>query len=73
MPEVGLSGQNVRELTLEPDDNARLARLCGRFDENLRQIEGRLGVEIRNRGTLRSFRCVFTLRRAAWACFAAFA
>jgi phosphate starvation-inducible PhoH-like protein len=51
MPEVGLSGQNVRELTLEPDDNARLARLCGRFDENLRQIEGRLGVEIRNRGS----------------------
>jgi len=37
-------------LTLEPADNDRLASLCGQFDEHLRQIERRLGVEISNRG-----------------------
>ncbi|WP_062534398.1 PhoH family protein [Mizugakiibacter sediminis] len=31
---------------------ARLANLCGPFDEHLRQIELRLGVEINNRGNL---------------------
>ncbi len=36
--------------SLEPADNERLANLCGPFNENLRQIEGRLGVEINNRG-----------------------
>lgn len=35
---------------LEPSNNDRLANLCGQFDENLRQIERRLGVEIENRG-----------------------
>lgn len=39
-----------RELVLEPADNDRLANLCGQFDEHLRQIEKRLGVEINNRG-----------------------
>jgi len=38
------------QLRLEPDDNERLASLCGQFDEHLRQIERRLGVEIANRG-----------------------
>lgn len=38
------------ELTLEPADNNRLANLCGQFDEHLRQIERRLGVEISSRG-----------------------
>ena len=38
------------DFTLEPADNERLANLCGQFDEHLRQIEGRLGVEINNRG-----------------------
>ncbi len=38
------------ELTLEPVDNERLANLCGQFDEHLRLIESRLGVEISNRG-----------------------
>jgi phosphate starvation-inducible PhoH-like protein len=38
------------QLTLEPVDNNRLASLCGQFDEHLRQIERRLGVEIANRG-----------------------
>lgn len=37
-------------LHLEPDDNERLASLCGQFDEHLRQIERRLGVEVANRG-----------------------
>ena len=40
----------TRELALEPEDNQRLANLCGQFDEHLRQIEQRLGVEINNRG-----------------------
>lgn len=35
---------------LMPVDNDRLAILCGQFDENLRQIERYLGVEINNRG-----------------------
>ena len=39
-----------RDLILEPADNLRLANLCGQFDEHLRQLERRLGVEINNRG-----------------------
>ncbi len=38
------------ELVLEPADNARLANLCGQFDEHLRLVERRLGVEISTRG-----------------------
>ena len=38
------------EFQLRPDDNQRLANLCGQFDEHLRQIEGRLKVEVQNRG-----------------------
>jgi len=41
---------HAAELTLEPDDNARLANLCGPIDEHLRLLERRLGVEINNRG-----------------------
>lgn len=33
-------------LHLEPADNQRLASLCGPFDDNLKQLERRLGVEI---------------------------
>jgi phosphate starvation-inducible PhoH-like protein len=40
----------VRELTLEPNDNARLAQLCGPMEANLKLIEQRLGVELRRRG-----------------------
>jgi phosphate starvation-inducible PhoH-like protein len=43
-------GSFVSDLVLEPADNERLANLCGQFDENLKQIERRLGVEIRSRG-----------------------
>jgi len=39
-----------REFDLESSDNARLANLCGPLDENLRQLESRLGVQIRRRG-----------------------
>jgi len=39
-----------KDFNLEPADNQRLARLSGQFDENLRQVERRLGVEINNRG-----------------------
>jgi len=40
----------AREFDLEPQDNARLANLCGPLDENLKLVESRLGVEIRRRG-----------------------
>jgi phosphate starvation-inducible PhoH-like protein len=41
--------EQVHVLTLEPNDSRRLAVLCGPFDQNLRQIEDRLGIRIRNR------------------------
>jgi len=44
------AAQHSLDLVLEPFDNERLASLCGQFDEHLRQIEKRLGVEINNRG-----------------------
>ena len=47
-----MSELNQRDFTLNPQDNARLANLCGPFDEHLRQIELRLGVEINHRGHL---------------------
>jgi len=46
------NGLNQRDFALDPQDNARLANLCGPFDEHLRQIELRLGVEINHRGSL---------------------
>jgi phosphate starvation-inducible PhoH-like protein len=39
-----------RDFVLEPEDAERLANLAGPFDEHLRQLELRLGVEIANRG-----------------------
>lgn len=38
------------EFRVEPANNERLARLCGQFDEHLKQIERRLDVDISNRG-----------------------
>lgn len=38
------------EFRVTPPDNERLARLCGQFDEHLKQIENRLNVVISNRG-----------------------
>jgi phosphate starvation-inducible PhoH-like protein len=46
----------ANEIVLEPVDNPRLANLCGQFDEHLRQLERRLGVEINHRGN--SFRVI---------------
>ena len=43
------ASQARAELVLEPDDGQRLANLNGPFDAHLRQIELRLGIEIRNR------------------------
>ena len=40
------------DFVLEPEDMERLANLNGPFDEHLRQIELRLGVEIANRGNV---------------------
>jgi phosphate starvation-inducible PhoH-like protein len=39
-----------RSFTLDPADNPRLANVCGQFNEHLRLIEERLGVEVNNRG-----------------------
>ncbi|MSQ99828.1 MAG: PhoH family protein [Gammaproteobacteria bacterium] len=40
----------TRKFVLEPQDNERLANLCGPLDENLRLVESRLIVEVRRRG-----------------------
>ena len=48
---IGLeTSESTRHVTLTPDDNERLAKLCGPFDENLLLIERHLGVEINHRG-----------------------
>ncbi|HEY8118199.1 MAG TPA: PhoH family protein [Methylophilaceae bacterium] len=39
------------EITLHPEDNHRLANLCGALDENLKQIEDALDVGIARRGS----------------------
>jgi phosphate starvation-inducible protein PhoH and related proteins len=49
LPELSEREHSV-ELVLLPDDHARLANLCGQFDEHLRQVETRLGLSIRSRG-----------------------
>jgi phosphate starvation-inducible protein PhoH and related proteins len=47
-----MTQSNRSDFTLSPDDPERLANLCGPFDENLREIEMRMGVEIANRGSV---------------------
>lgn len=42
--------QNAVEFVLSPEDTSRLGNLCGAYDEHLRHIEQRLGVELLNRG-----------------------
>lgn len=39
------------EITLTPEDNARLANLCGPLDENIKQVETALEVNINRRGS----------------------
>ncbi|MCC2604468.1 PhoH family protein [Planctobacterium marinum] len=46
----------TKSITLEPIDNRRLSSLCGPFDDNIKQIEKRLGVEISYNNT--SFKVV---------------
>lgn len=41
---------DIFEIYLEPSDNKRLASLCGPFDDNIKHLERRLGVEISYRG-----------------------
>ncbi|MFC5697814.1 PhoH family protein [Pseudomonas sp. GCM10022186] len=41
---------DLHRFTLEPFEARRFANLCGQFDEHLRLIEQRMGIEIRNRG-----------------------
>jgi phosphate starvation-inducible protein PhoH and related proteins len=38
------------EISLQPEDNTRLANLCGALDENIKQIETALEVNINRRG-----------------------
>ena len=46
-----MTGSNTKHrFTLSPEDNNRLAALCGELDGNLQFIEKQLGVEINNRG-----------------------
>ena len=40
----------TRRVMLEPNDSRRLAALCGPVDQNLKHLEKRLSVHIRNRG-----------------------
>ncbi len=44
------AGPVVNELALDPRDNQHLANLCGQFDQNLRQIERQLNVQVGVRG-----------------------
>jgi phosphate starvation-inducible PhoH-like protein len=37
-------------VVLSPEDNTRLLSLCGKYDEHVRLIEERLGVDIKQRG-----------------------
>jgi phosphate starvation-inducible PhoH-like protein len=40
---------DTKEIVLEPADNTRLMSLCGPFDDNIKQLERRLGIEINRR------------------------
>lgn len=42
----------TRRVVLEPSDPKRLASLCGPYDQNLKQLEKRLSVHIRNRSNI---------------------
>ncbi|OCG12964.1 PhoH family protein [Gilliamella apicola] len=42
----------THEIMLEPEDNKRLNSLCGPYDDNIKQLESRLGIEINHRGNL---------------------
>ncbi len=50
LPESQADPSGALEVVLDPDDQRRLANVCGQFDEHLRQIEARLEISINNRG-----------------------
>ncbi|MGD2167035.1 MAG: PhoH family protein [Gammaproteobacteria bacterium] len=50
MPEQRGGQQQTVDVVLLPEDQFRLAKLCGQFDANIRQIEERLGLRIASRG-----------------------
>jgi phosphate starvation-inducible PhoH-like protein len=45
-----LNSPEARSLVLDDVDSQQLANMCGQFDEHLRLVERRLGVEINSRG-----------------------
>ena len=45
-----LDKHTTLKFQLQPEDNRRLANLCGQFDEHLRFLERQLQVKIQNRG-----------------------
>ena len=47
---VGQKNFKRMEITLQPEDNTRLNNLCGALDENIKQIESALEVNINRRG-----------------------
>src|SRR5690606_38564373 len=50
-PQTNLNASlTIHRFSIEPIASRRFASLCGQFDENLRLIEQRLGIEVRNRG-----------------------
>jgi phosphate starvation-inducible PhoH-like protein len=50
LPEQRSEHQRTVDVVLLPEDQLRLAKLCGQFDANIRQIETRLGLRIASRG-----------------------
>jgi len=64
-PAQGSIAGPTQHITLEPSDSRRLAALAGPFDENIKQLEKRLDVEIRNRGNVFSVSGAETRVRAA--------
>ncbi len=50
LPESQAGPSGALEVVLDPNDQRRLANVCGQFDEHLRQIEARLEISINNRG-----------------------
>jgi phosphate starvation-inducible PhoH-like protein len=57
--------KDTRTEVLEPADSSRLAHLCGQFDQHLKQIESRLGVDIFCRGNVFSVKGEPGIVRAA--------
>ncbi|MCY4093844.1 MAG: PhoH family protein [Gammaproteobacteria bacterium] len=50
MSDDSLESRSTKTLNLQPSDAGRLATLCGPLDRNIRQLEQRLGIHIKNRG-----------------------